>query len=350
MCMIAYSSQRKMTKEEFENAFVSNNDGAGFAWRLDGKVYISKGYKRLDNAWEMYQSFVPDKAPHAVHFRIGTSGGKGMDMTHPFLVTPTSPVVFDWEGEVPVLFHNGVLSMWNRDILNHTKEHGEFSGNVSDTRFLAGRIAVDGMEAAQEYLYSDKLIILEPKRTIMVGVWIEDNDMFFSNSAYKTRMAYRGTSAITSSKSTNPNAKNYADQSMQNLIDELEEEEFERYFAEAQEEQQEKVVSLLSYEKQKELDIAKDYLDAENEGHKDFTDEDLLKAYDYGIKQANKIPLKELDSGLVAYEHALSEAMNDYLAKVIEQKQIDEVYEDLKDQATSGDFLISEHDVVLSED
>ena len=113
MCVIAVCKDRKLTTTELIYCWINNPDGAGVAWGNgeDAQVY-KKGMMDYDQFEAWYQNF--NILPHIVHFRIASSGAIVPHLTHPFICQEDSPLHLDWAGEESLLFHNGVVSGWER--------------------------------------------------------------------------------------------------------------------------------------------------------------------------------------------------------------------------------------------
>lgn len=110
MCIIvACENGSRPTKSQVETAFYNNPDGAGLMWVQDGRVMISKGYMYLADLARAIDS-VPEDSPLVIHCRIGTSGGYGAEVTHPWCVTYDVDMLHCLDVEAPVgIAHNGVL-------------------------------------------------------------------------------------------------------------------------------------------------------------------------------------------------------------------------------------------------
>ena len=187
MCVLIVCEKRKLTEEEYRQAFRSNGDGAGFAWFEGKNVQFRKGFMGADDGWTAYKEL--EVLPHVVHFRKGTSGGVVPGLTHPFLVTDWSDLHTEYEGTAPILFHNGVLQnwrTWERQIALNERKRAD--GPVSDTRMLAmvlARIGVDNFEWFVEGGY-DKFVVMADGKITMYGQFSDDNGISASNSTYKS--------------------------------------------------------------------------------------------------------------------------------------------------------------------
>jgi len=87
MCWIFSSGKEgaDVSKEQFNNAYCKNNDGAGFMYAKDGELFVEKGFFNFESFYEAY-SKIDKKYPRVVHFRASTGGGKTSINCHPFLV------------------------------------------------------------------------------------------------------------------------------------------------------------------------------------------------------------------------------------------------------------------------
>lgn len=110
MCIIlTCDSNHRPTASTIDTCWHGNPDGAGYAYATGSEVVISKGYMTLPD-FKLALSRVPEAAPLILHFRIGTSGGYGPEVTHPYPVTSDLAALHALEVECPVaIAHNGIL-------------------------------------------------------------------------------------------------------------------------------------------------------------------------------------------------------------------------------------------------
>jgi predicted glutamine amidotransferase len=185
MCIIAYAKTRKLTTNEFEDCYDSNKDGVGIAYKnSENKICYIKGIMNKEKALKFYKNF--PNTPHVLHFRIASSGGVSRALTHPFLVSPNSPLNTKYEGDGPLLFHNGVVPMWEKLMLDYIQIHRIIpTGPISDTRCVA--MALSQMEEFEKHLNAlpGKWIYLTPNRILKVGHFTEEDGVEFSNFTYK---------------------------------------------------------------------------------------------------------------------------------------------------------------------
>jgi hypothetical protein len=174
-----------MTKQEFTNCFHSNPDGVGISYGLSGKTRYVKGLMKIREAWNVYTE-LSETLPHVAHFRIGTSGGKVPELTHPFICSKESPTPLEYEGDDPILFHNGIIGGWEDKLLNlilQTKHIPE--GHMNDTRMLAMYIANTEHKILNHF--SGKFIVVNNESIYQYGSgWVEENGIQFSNSGFRS--------------------------------------------------------------------------------------------------------------------------------------------------------------------
>jgi hypothetical protein len=113
VCVIAVCKNRKLTPTELIYCWINNPDGAGVAWGVGKDCHTyQKGIMDFDQFETWYKNF--NILPHIVHFRIASSGAIVPHLTHPFICKEDSPLPLEWAGVESLLFHNGVVSGWER--------------------------------------------------------------------------------------------------------------------------------------------------------------------------------------------------------------------------------------------
>jgi predicted glutamine amidotransferase len=122
MCVIAVAPKDVAVPSDavMKKMFDHNSDGAGFAYTIDSKVFVEKGfmtYKEFYNALAGLDKKLKNKnltttdIPIMFHFRIGTHGPNSRGLTHPFPFTEKTEFfeALDYKTNV-VLAHNGIIS------------------------------------------------------------------------------------------------------------------------------------------------------------------------------------------------------------------------------------------------
>lgn len=110
MCIIiACDAGRRIDETTLKTCWAHNPDGGGVMWSDGKRVNISKGYLDYsDFAREVMA--VPRDVPMVMHMRIGTSGGLGADVTHPFPVCQDLDTLHALDVTCTYgIAHNGVL-------------------------------------------------------------------------------------------------------------------------------------------------------------------------------------------------------------------------------------------------
>ena len=110
MCIIlTCDANRRPTEDVLRTCWTANPDGAGFAYATGEAVEISKGYMTYEDFHTALVT-VSEGAPLIIHFRIGTSGGYGPEVTHPYPITRDLCALHALDVTCPVaIAHNGIL-------------------------------------------------------------------------------------------------------------------------------------------------------------------------------------------------------------------------------------------------
>lgn len=188
MCIAVYIPKNQdVTDEIIKNCFENNPDGAGIMYQKDGKVHIQKGFFKVE---ELIQAFrqVPITLDRAIHCRIATSGKISAECCHPFPITNDMKKMGRKTQTVnAAVIHNGTISFCSpnegikapfSDTMLFTKEYLYPFGNlVMNTPF----------KKLFEESNSSKLLIFKNERVALIGKWIEDNGVFYSNTGYKPK-------------------------------------------------------------------------------------------------------------------------------------------------------------------
>lgn len=210
MCIIAICHERKMTKQEIENCFTNNSDGAGLAWATDeGIIHIEKGFMTVELLEEWYEiTDIP--LPHVVHFRTATSGEVNREMTHPYKITMNSELSISEDTTDSVLFHNGVIFDWKSLLMNliTSKQIPAMpKGPMNDSRMAAIMSSIPTIGEDVFEILSGKFVKISPDGTVTRWGQFEDaNGILYSNDAYK-RVTY--VYKYNGKNSTQHNACNY---------------------------------------------------------------------------------------------------------------------------------------------
>lgn len=178
MCIaISKPINKKLDKSIYEKCFSNNDDGAGFAFILDGELYTAKGFFTFEEFWEHFEP-LEDKA-QVIHFRVGTSGGNNAENCHPWRVS--DDLIFVHNGTLPINKTNYQLSdtgNFNDDILKPLYEKDPDFWKRPEFKWM-----IENSIGA-----NNKLILLGKDGEVRIfnesaGVW--EGDVWFSNTSYR---------------------------------------------------------------------------------------------------------------------------------------------------------------------
>lgn len=106
MCIaIVTTPGKRMSEKALFRGWSINQDGGGIAFVRKGRVEIRKGFFKYNDFHKAYSDAfdeVGQESPFLIHMRIGTSGLKNANNTHPFYIKPQS-------GPAGAMIHNGIL-------------------------------------------------------------------------------------------------------------------------------------------------------------------------------------------------------------------------------------------------
>ena len=200
MCIaILKTKEGILTDDMLKESFKSNGNGAGIAYCKDGHLYIKKGIFSAEQLIELVREAEKECDGNIlIHCRIGTSGLKDANNTHPFVVinTPTEAVCLAHNGildiDVPKdskindtqIFIQEYLSTLNRDMLMNHEGIGKMIGELigSSNKF----VLMDN--------YNNYRIINEDSGHWKDGVWFSNysyqKSNWFGYSHYDSRYNY----------------------------------------------------------------------------------------------------------------------------------------------------------------
>lgn len=190
MCIIVYKPYNvaKPIQKVLENCFDSNPDFCGFMIMkpTEKTVLIHKGFSSFKSFWEVAKT-LPEKAHIAYHFRIATSGKINAETSQPFPVTSSEKQLRQTKIRHKLGFcHNGIF--------------GKGEGNLSDTQVYLRDCLAPLIKKGEpiytafhtslskfEKKYPNKAILFDAScfDVHMYGNWIQDKNLYFSNSSYQ---------------------------------------------------------------------------------------------------------------------------------------------------------------------
>lgn len=187
MCVAIYkpAGAKIPTEETFRNCFETNPDGCGFMVRRGSEIVIRKGFMKLKNFMKAIKD-VKDEDDAAFHFRIATHGGVCEANCHPF---PVSKRVKDLQAQnfkarIAVV-HNGILPFKpERKDISDTMQMCLLLGRM-ENGFSENVPAVANL--LRPLIGSNKVCIMHPKGTEILGDWKVLDGVYFSNLLWQVR-------------------------------------------------------------------------------------------------------------------------------------------------------------------
>ena len=189
MCIIAIKNKNiKMWDDSIIKVMFKNNpDGAGFMYAKNGKVYINKGFMKVEHFLVALKKNDLTTYPVVLHFRIGTHGGNTKGNTHPFPLTCKIPLLQKTHVVTDVgIVHNGIInSIIPRKKISDTME---YIATVLYPLYMLRRgfYKTDFGKQVVSITAGSKLAFLDKMEEIhCVGDFIIEGDYTYSNGSYK---------------------------------------------------------------------------------------------------------------------------------------------------------------------
>lgn len=217
MCIVVYKPKNKNmpSADILRECFNRNPDGAGYMFPEDNKVIIKKGYMHFKS---LYKDLIQDylrlgkKTPFVIHFRIQTQGGINQALTHPFALSKNMNDLRELYSECDFgVAHNGIISLTSTSAYStyydtRTRQYVRDYNkpDYSDTmKFITDYLSLIIREQ-DWYKDDDKLSLIEKLagytnkfavmdwsgHTTLIGNFIEDNGIYYSNSTYQPIIRY----------------------------------------------------------------------------------------------------------------------------------------------------------------
>ena len=195
MCIIAVSEigHALPTDDIIEQMWSSNDDGAGFMWAANGRVYIRKGFMTLPDFMTAIRKLESEinvtDTSIVMHFRIGTHGGNVPANTHPFPITNNISLLQKLSCvSDTAIAHNGIIRcITPRQKISDTMEF--VASVLNPLRRLNKNYykSPDVQNLIETLLDGDRMVLLNGNGELTYfGNWVEDNGIKYSNHSYKT--------------------------------------------------------------------------------------------------------------------------------------------------------------------
>jgi len=199
MCIIVYKPLNVAfpKKETLEECFKRNDDGAGYMYTFNNKVHIRKGFDNFKSFYNSLQKSIKvtgTDVPYVMHFRISTQAHGRKDCTHPFPLSSKMDDLRCLSASCNIgIAHNGIISLTSSSPYHYGfKEVITYSDTMLFiTDYLSLIIKNKNYYKDKnkltliERLVESKLAILDSDgHCELIGNFIEDNGIYYSNSSY----------------------------------------------------------------------------------------------------------------------------------------------------------------------
>lgn len=216
MCIIMYKSAKvnKIPKEYIENACYRNPDMFGIACQKNkGKVYIEKGFKTFEELYKAYKVW-EDKGGYdiMIHARIKTHGAVNTLNCHPFALGKRKADLEFNKGFVSNVYcHNGQIDSIDVPKTSTTSDTYEFGYRIVANLLPLPNSNIKTIISNLEP-YSKFCLFREGHFPLLIGDFVEEDGVMFSNTSYKGYTSYYSYSNNTCLlKFKNLNSETYND-------------------------------------------------------------------------------------------------------------------------------------------
>ena len=189
MCIAIYKPAGKamLSEATLRECFYSNPDGAGFAYIKNRKVEIVKGFMDFksfyDNLYH-YRNYHNDAM--LLHFRISTQGGVTPNLCHPYRLDTDKDKMMKLKDTCDTaVIHNGIISITSNSrekVYNDTQEF--ISKYLTYFKVKKNKLSEKEKLIISHLIGSSKLAIMDAEKTQLIGDWICDNGIYYSNKSY----------------------------------------------------------------------------------------------------------------------------------------------------------------------
>lgn len=218
MCIIVYKPKGKKMpdKKQLKVCWDNNPDGAGYMYPSGKQVIIKKGFMNFE---EFHRNLMYDyiryskETDFVLHFRISTQGGVNKQCCHPFPLSKDMNMLKCTRVKSPIgIAHNGVIDLT-------TEYYGSMKNTVtySDTmKFITDYLSLiikdkyfyyddDTLELIERLADSKLAIMDDTGHTTLIGDFIEDDGIYYSNEYYKTKRQRKVVSVYTTTEKKEDN-------------------------------------------------------------------------------------------------------------------------------------------------
>ena len=183
-------------------------------------VIIKKGFmdynEFITSLTDDYKKY-GEQTPFVLHFRISTQGGVKKGLTHPFPFTSELEDMKKTRVKCQLgIAHNGIIdltteSYWKRKDVDYNDTMKFISEYltliIDDFKWYEKKNKVKLIE---QLISGSRLAIMDGLgHTELIGDWVQDDGIFYSNTYYKTdrvKYSYNSTTTTLNTKETTNNA------------------------------------------------------------------------------------------------------------------------------------------------
>lgn len=198
MCIIVYKPANIQLPDynTLANCFDSNPDGAGLMYRDNNsnQIIIQKGFMSFNSLYTAIQSLQNEiditAADIILHFRYATQGSISPCNCHPFPITKKTKDLKELKTSSKIaMVHNGVINFCT-DYQNKNKKTAVLSDTqifIRDYLSKMNNSTLFNSAVLQliEESTNSKFIFMDAKHIELIGDFIEDRGIYYSNSTYK---------------------------------------------------------------------------------------------------------------------------------------------------------------------
>lgn len=222
MCIIVFkpSGEKLPKRKRLKRCWDNNPDGAGYMFPSNNLVVIKKGFmdynEFITSLQDDYKKY-GDTTPFVLHFRISTQGGVKKGLTHPFPFTRELEDMRKTRVKCQIgVAHNGIIdltteSYWKRKDVDYN-DTMKFIADyltliIDDFKWYEKKNKVKLIE---QLISGSRLAIMDGLgHTELIGDWVQDDGIFYSNTYYKTdrvKYSYNSTTTTLNTKENTNNA------------------------------------------------------------------------------------------------------------------------------------------------
>ncbi len=188
MCLIALKTKGShLSDDEIRYDFLTNGNGAGFMYAMNGRVYWEKGFFNVEDLLSRWHELIKDDMVAALHTRIATHGNHNCtELCHPFPLDGSD--VFRAKGSAPlVMMHNGIIpeKSWKSFAIDGDSDTSAFARRL--TPILNNTLPDEGYSGLiKGYDPNSRFLIMNGDGDfVTIGKWYDEGGIKFSNNHYR---------------------------------------------------------------------------------------------------------------------------------------------------------------------